>query len=465
MINESNLTSELYTIPLQDKSYLIYAPLKKAAFISNAEVVNYLADLKEQKSIKNGAEYDDLHQFLEHVNIIDDREEKLPITTFENDPQPTTVSLFMTTACNLRCTYCYASAGDTPLRNMSIEVAKKGIDFVLKNAILKEEKKIEIAFHGGGEPTVNWAVMKNALAYAKSEASKHGVTVRSGLASNGVLKNYQIDWIIENLDSVSISFDGLPQIHDKYRPTVGGKPSSKKVIHTMKRFDEVKYAYGIRVTVIKEEIPNLVQSIEFICNQFNPISIQVEPAYQMGRWREAPSADTEDFIKAYRKAQVTARDRKKDISFSGARAGMLSNHFCGVTQDNFCLSPDGNVSGCYEVFSETEEHADTFFYGKPVLGQNDYFFDLPVLNNLRQQAVQHRSYCQGCFAKWSCGGDCYHKSITVNGSKEFQGTDRCHIIRELTKDQILDNIIQNGGYYWKDTQNVNAKSKGKELLI
>ncbi len=61
--------------------------------------------------------------------------------------------------------------------------------------------------------------------------------------------------------------------------------------------------------------------------------------------------------------------------------GLLSNHFRGVTQDGFSLSPDGNVSGCYEVFSEDRPFADRFFYGRAE--QKGYAFNLPVLERLR----------------------------------------------------------------------------------
>jgi uncharacterized protein len=118
----------------------------------------------------------------------------------------------------------------------------------------------------------------------------------------------------------------------------------------------------------------------------------------------------------------------------------LSNHFCGITQDSFCLTADGHVSACYETFLEQNEWARRFFYGAYDPKEQTYAFDLPVLNDLRRQTVDHREFCRGCFAKWTCGGDCFHKSLSVNGAAEFAGSDRCHIIRELTKDQILDRI-------------------------
>lgn len=123
------------------------------------------------------------------------------------------------------------------------------------------------------------------------------------------------------------------------------------------------------------------------------------------------------------------------LSFSGARLGLLTNHFCGVSQDSFSLTADGNVSACYEVFLETLPRAERF-YGRFDADEQQFRFELPVLNKVpRRQTVDQHPFCDGCFAKWSCGGDCYHKAMAVNGTPEFKGTDRCHLIRELTQDR------------------------------
>ena len=62
--------------------------------------------------------------------------------------------------------------------------------------------------------------------------------------------------------------------------------------------------------------------------------------------------------------------------------------------------------------------------------------------------MDKRTWCAGCFVRWSCGGDCYHKALAIHGDGEFAGTERCAIIRELTKDQILANIAEAGGVFW-----------------
>lgn len=461
------LSAEISIIPVADGRYLVYAPLRRAAFVANARVVNFLADLKDQNF--NAALDPDgaLVEFLRRLEILDAGEEPLPVTSLSGDPEPTSVTLFLTTACNLRCTYCYASAGDTPTKNMPLEVARSGIDFVAANAVRKGTNYFEVLYHGGGEPTVNWRTLTESFEYARVKATELGLDVRAASASNGVLNDSQIDWIVANLHSVNISFDGLPSAHDKHRLTVLGQGSSHLVMHTIRRFDEAEFPYGLRVTVTRDQIANLADSVEFICSNFRVQQIQVEPAYQLGRWTEAPTAETDEFIAAYREGQQRAHRYGREITYSAARLGTLTNHFCGVSQDTFALSPDGNVSSCYEVFSEDSTWSKFFFYGRPDPEKGKYSFNLPVLNNLRKLGVQEREFCQGCFAKWTCSGDCYHKALTVSGTGEFQGSDRCHITRELTKDQILEKIADSGGLFWHEGSSAaeDLKAKGKEFFV
>jgi uncharacterized protein len=168
------LTAELFLIPCED-AHLIYAPLRQAAFLANAAVVNVIADLQEGKPEATSAEHAGLIEFLRRLEIVDGGEEVQPITTFGGDPKPTAVSLFLTTACNLRCTYCYASAGDTPTRVMPLEVARRGIDFVIANALEVGRPAIDLAYHGGGEPSVNWKTLTGSYDYARERAQAVGL--------------------------------------------------------------------------------------------------------------------------------------------------------------------------------------------------------------------------------------------------------------------------------------------------
>lgn len=460
-IQPVRLAAELFVIPLEDGHHLVYAPFRRSAFVANNGMLSVLARMQAGEDLS--ALDSSIVEFLRRLEILSSEPDPIPNGSHAGDPMPTSCTLFLTTACNLRCTYCYASAGDTPVKYMPLEIAKRGIDFILGNALRRQATEIEVAYHGGGEPAVNWRVLTESFAYAQQRASEHGLVARGTLASNGVLNDRQIDWILQHLDGASISFDGLPEMHDRHRLTVLGQGSSAAVMRTLSRFDAAAFRYGVRITATADQLASLPEAVDFICSRFRPARIQIEPAFQLGRWSGAPSAETQEFIDAYRQAQQRAFDYGREIHYSAAHLDQVTPHFCGVTQDLFALSPDGNVSACYEVFSEDNPLADHFFYGSSAA--DGFRFQLPVLNNLRRQTVNHRAHCQGCFAKWHCAGDCHHKALRLDGG-EFHGTDRCAITRELTKDLLLAKIARAGGHFWHEPPSASStRPGGKENLL
>ena len=442
-----SLTAEVFAIRLDDSSYVIYAPLRQAAFIGNARVVEVLEDLRRGSAgAANGCQA--LVDLLRSLEILGSKPELPPHAVCQGEPEPVAVTLFLTTACNLRCTYCYASAGGAAPGFMTLETARRAIDFVAANAARRKVPYFEVGYHGGGEPTVHWEVLVGSYDYARVKAAERNMELRSSLATNGVLEDSQIDWLMANLRGISLSCDGLPEIHDECRRTVSGKASSQRVIHTLRRLDQAKFPYGIRLTVTAKRIATLAASVDYLFTEFHPESILVEPVYLLGRGADAASAESDAFIEAYRAASARARERGGRIHFSGARLGSLTNHFCGVSRDNFCLSAEGKVTACFEAFDEDGPHASHFFYGGPAEDAAGYVFDYAVLTRLRHLSVENREHCRACFAKWSCAGDCYYKWLAESGGGEFRGSARCHIVRELTKDQILEKICEAGGTLW-----------------
>jgi uncharacterized protein len=449
-LSAPTLSAEVFSIPVEDSKYVIYAPLRRAAFVANAHVAHFISQLGKGLFDPSADPDGSLVQLLRALDMVDSGPEGRPSAACSGDPLPVSVTLFLTTACTLRCTYCYASAGNTAPKFMTIETARQGIDFVAANAACRRAPCLEVGYHGGGEPTVNWRVLTESLDYARDRAAEGKLELRSSLATNGVLSDARIDWIVSRLGGVSLSCDGLPEIHDRCRRTASGRGSSSRVAHTLRRFDDARFSYGVRLTVTAEHISTLPESVEYLCSEFHPVSIQIEPVYLLGRGSSEAFAESGEFVAAYRDAAGRAAALGRPVHFSGARVGTLTNHFCGVSQDNFCLSADGNVTSCYEAFGEDGPWAGVFFYGRPAEGGSGYVFDQAALGHLRSQAVPNREHCRKCFAKWSCGGDCYYKWLAATGGGEFGGSARCHVIRELTTDQILEKIAAAGGLFWHD---------------
>lgn len=128
-------------------------------------------------------------------------------------PRPTSITLFLTTACNLGCTYCYASTGERPVESLDEATAKRGIDVVITNAVESGSREIGLAFHGGGEPSVvAWAVLTNSLIYARTAAAERGLVISASITTNAVLSEAKAAWSAENLDLATVSCDGLPEV-------------------------------------------------------------------------------------------------------------------------------------------------------------------------------------------------------------------------------------------------------------
>jgi len=446
MTSATKTPRDLFVLPLSETEFLVYAPLRRAALIANAALVAVLRELQ------NGAGPPDASceaiQFLETCGVLGTAGDPGPPVSPQGPPRPTVATLLLTSACNLRCIYCYAAAGDRPPEFMRPETARRAIDFVAANAASAGTGCFEVNYHAAGEPTAHWKLLQESHLYARGVARDRGMRLRSSLTTNGVLPPAKRDWIVTHLDSATVSFDGLPEVQDANRRFPSGRGSSDFVLATLRTFDHRGFRYSIRMTVTAEAVSRLRQSVAFLCRRFRPKAIQVEPLYRMGRGRDAADAETAGFIEAFRAARRTSAKAARCLRFSGARFPTVTRRFCGVANDNFCVSPAGNISACHEVADEHQPWAERFFYGRASTEPSGYRFDEPVYTALRAQTVDRLDYCDGCFAKWNCAGDCYHKALHWDPA-DFAGAGRCEITRALTKDQILEKIAASGGVFWR----------------
>lgn len=446
----NNITTEVYIIPFANR-YVVYAPLKRVAFLANTATVNFLSLLKEGRLKKITKEERGFLRFLNDIHLTG-MEGDSPITTFENATfKPTEVTLFLTNRCNLRCIYCYASAGSNSHVDMTFSLAKSGIDFVFRNALELGKKTFSIGYHGGGEPTMNWKVLVESLNYARELARKHGIRVYASVATNGVLSEIKRQWIIKNLNGVSLSIDGLPKVQDVQRPMNSEAPSSKSVLKTVEAFEKSGFPYGIRMTVTSFSVNEVPESIMYLLKHARPKRIQLEPVYNLGRGRDKSlHVEPGAFITAFHEAKRITDGYGVGLFFSSARIDTLTNRFCRSCGEGFSLTPHGNVTACYEICDEKGKYSQDFIFGYYNRSQNCFLFDDEKLQKLRNRTVENIPWCQGCFCKWHCAGDCANKAHHAMVDGEFIGHPRCEITRSLILDQILKKINESNGTFWAE---------------
>jgi uncharacterized protein len=160
-----------------------------------------------------------------------------------------------------RCTYCYASGGEGPVQDLSLELAEAVIDRACQNATELGRPRFELTFHGGGEPVQAWETLQQATAHARSK----DLPCHIAMVSNGVWTARQREWILHNLDGLSISFDGRQETQDRQRPFPSGQGSFKAVMRTIEALDKAGFSYGIRMTATAPWRGTLPEDVRFLC--------------------------------------------------------------------------------------------------------------------------------------------------------------------------------------------------------
>ncbi|MFC2158090.1 radical SAM protein [Acidobacteriota bacterium] len=366
-----------------------------------------------------------------------------------SSPQYDTAVLFLTNRCNLRCTYCYASSGEYTVYNMDIETAKAAVDRVLLDVMANKWEEMTLGFHGGGEPTLNWKVLTEIVEYASEITSENGIHLNLSGSFNGYWSPAVRKFMLDRFTDISLSFDGIETVQNAQRPTTGKNGSYQEVLDTIIALDDSPVSYGIRMTVTEENLGFLEESVSFIAENFHPKKIQVEPVFLEGRAKKYNLRinNIQNFVSQFIKAYRAAEERGIDLFYSGAQLDVLTTRFCLAACRALVVTPEGNVTTCFEIFGHTHPLSDSFIVGQ--LTQDGFQIDQTKLNAVFGRTVNHIDHCRDCFCKWHCAGDCAAKT-DFSAENISYPTDRCLINQELIKFFILDRIHKNEGLIWSD---------------
>jgi uncharacterized protein len=445
--NQPTVRDQIFSIPIDAGRMIIYAPLKRIAFIVNQAMANAIVD----RCKGNGANHDDKEhlRFLEHLHFFEPETPPNDLVPNDGSPAYDTVVLFLTNQCNLRCTYCYASSGDYPERRMSWEMAKAAIDLVLFEVAKRKGGTLTLGFHGGGEPSMNWTVLKRSVEHVIALAKQYGVTCQISGAFNGSWSQRTLDFILNHFTEISLSFDGTPKVQNAQRPTSSNHGSSSKVERTLRALDQALFSYGIRMTVTEFSVDALAESVRYICENFSPKRIQAEPVFASGRAVESRSAirDQGLFVDRFLEALEITRRFGIELFYSGARIPEVTTRFCLAPTHAFIVTPEGDVTTCFEVFGREHPESQNFVVGQ-YIGNGCFEIDSKKLGRHLARTVEGLSYCRDCYCRWSCAGDCAAKTCIGRSADSFRPSERCFVNQEITKHLLLDKIRQSGGHLW-----------------
>ena len=346
--------------------------------------------------------------------------------------------------CNLNCAYCFASQGkyqgDRAL--MSLEVGKRALDFLVEHS--EGRRNLEVDFFGG-EPLMNFQMVKDLVAYARSIEGAAGKNFRFTLTTNGVLIDQDvIDFANKEMSNVVLSLDGRKEIHDRYRVDYNGKGSWEKIVPKFQDLVQQRGGknYYMRGTFTHAN-PDFVKDIEEMLSLgFNELSM--EPVVCAP---DDPSAltvqDRPIVLEQYEKlAELMAQKRKAGkpftfyhymIDLKGGPCIYKRVSGCGSGTEYMAVTPWGDLYPCHQFVGDEAFQLGDIWQG--------------VTNTAKQEEfaacnVYSREECNDCWAKLYCSGGCaanaYHATGSVTGVYEygcklFRKRMECAIMLEAAK--------------------------------
>ena len=336
--------------------------------------------------------------------------------------------------CNLACRYCFAEEGEYHGRRalMSYEVGKKALDFLIANS--GNRQHLEVDFFGG-EPLMNWDVVKRLVEYGRSQEKEHNKKFRFTLTTNGVLLNDEImEFCNKEMSNVVLSLDGRKEVNDHMRPFRNGKGSYDLIVPKFQKFAELRgdKDYFVRGTFTNKNLDFGEDVLHYADLGFKKMSMEpvvAEPTEDYAiREEDLPQILAEydrlaaEYVKRHKEGRgFTFFHFMVDLKQGPCVAKRLSG--CGSGTEYLAVTPWGDLYPCHQFVGKEE-----FLLGNVDTGVTN----TAIRDEFKLCNVYAKEKCKDCFARFYCSGGCAANSYNFHGSI----TDAYDIGCEMQKKRI-----------------------------
>ncbi len=341
--------------------------------------------------------------------------------------------------CNLACRYCFAGEGEYRGKRalMSFEVGKKALDFLIASS--GSRRNLEVDFFGG-EPLMNWEVVKQLVEYGRSQEELHGKRFRFTLTTNGVLLNDEImEFCNREMSNVVLSLDGRKEVNDRMRPFLRGAGSYDLIVPKFQKFAESRGQtnYYVRGTFTRNNLDFSQDIIHFADLGFKQMSMEPVVASPQEPYA-IREEDLPRILEEYDKLAVEYIKRKRegrgfnffhfmiDLQQGPCVAKRLSG--CGSGTEYLAVTPWGDLYPCHQFVGQ-----EGFLLGNVDEG----ITNTQVRDEFKLCNVYAKEKCRNCFARFYCSGGCAANSYNFHGSI----TDAYDIGCEMQKKRIECSIM------------------------
>ena len=341
--------------------------------------------------------------------------------------------------CNLNCSYCFASQGkyhgDRAM--MSFEVGKRALDFLIENSGTR--RNLEVDFFGG-EPLMNFDVVKQMVAYARSIEKEHNKNFRFTLTTNGMLIDDDvIEFANKEMSNVVLSLDGRKEIHDRYRVDYAGNGSWERIVPKFQKLVKAREgkAYYMRGTFTHAN-PDFLKDIQQMLD-LGFTELSMEPVVSSPSDAEAlTKEDLEIVMDQYEKLAelMLKRDKEKNpftfyhymIDLTGGPCIYKRISGCGSGTEYMAVTPWGDLYPCHQFVGEEKFRLGDIWQGVT---------NTAIQEDFASCNVYARPDCKDCWAKLYCSGGCAANAYHSTGSVRGVYKDGCTLFRKRMECAIM----------------------------
>lgn len=407
------------TAPAEPWEKIVCQAGKGLSLQEKEEILEELAELREQ-------------------NLLFSQEAEKVELSYPEQPIIKAMCLHVAHDCNLRCKYCFAGTGafGGSRELMSLETGKLALDFLVRSNGGRAQCEVDFF---GGEPLLNFDVVKDLISYGKEIAAKAGKTMKFTLTTNAVLLDQKAaDFLEKEEVSVVLSLDGRKVVNDTMRPTAGGKGSYDRIIPNILQFIEKRphsspyavgkyyYVRGTYTHLNTDFYQDVLHMADIGIKRISVEPVVAQPEEDFA-FQEEDLAEIMESYDILGEKVLEYKQKGKGFSFFHFNAGLdegpclpkrLSG--CGAGYEYVAISPEGEIYPCHQFVGQDKYKLGSLQDIKAGLKEE-------IVEQFRQSNVYSKEECSSCWARYSCSGGCHAANTSFSGELNKVYTLGCQL--------------------------------------
>lgn len=341
--------------------------------------------------------------------------------------------------CNLRCAYCFASTGDfgKGRKLMPFEIGKEAIDFLIDHSGTRRNLEVDLF---GGEPLMNFEVVKQIVQYARSREEETGKRFRFTATTNGMLlTDDKINYLNKEMENIVLSIDGRKEINDRMRTRVDGRGSFDVIVPKYQRLVERRGQdqYYVRGTFTKQNLDFTEDVLELKRLGFEQISVEPVVSDEATEFAITETELPEVFAEYERLANTLLDLRKNNdgvnffhfmIDLEQGPCAIKRLRGCGCGNEYVAITPDGDIYPCHQFVGMEQWRMGSVLDGS---------LDETLKNRFAEANIYGKEECSRCWAKFYCSGGCNANNVQYRGDLLKPHTVSCELEKKRLECAIM----------------------------